>query len=256
MHTIDDEDLIRIFSNKGKKHSGYERFFEATSRIVLFVCLFAVVYIIINFYAFQSKIAFWYQSDFKAQPYVDTTNIVQVENTPRTEAPKISLPEVSENHIKIPTLNIDAPITWRVNNTANEVSAALENGVIQINGTSLPGEKGNVYITGHSSNYVWAKGNYNSIFATIDRMVAGDQIYVNFNNTIYVYKARDQKIVLPTDLSVLSGTSDSRLSLVTCWPVGTSLKRLVITADQIYPDPAGNTTPKNIINFSTLTSGR
>jgi hypothetical protein len=45
----------------------------------------------------------------------------------------------------------------------------------------------------------------------------------------------DSKVVAPTDLSVLNQGSDNNLTLITCTPVGTSAKRLIIVARQISP---------------------
>jgi len=40
----------------------------------------------------------------------------------------------------------------------------------------------------------------------------------------------------------MTQTSTPTLTLMTCTPVGTSLRRLIVTAKQYYPDPNKNTT--------------
>jgi LPXTG-site transpeptidase (sortase) family protein len=62
--------------------------------------------------------------------------------------------------------------------------------------------------------------------------------------------------VLANDISVMQSSKESKLTLVTCWPVGTSLKRLAVTAKQIFPNPNKNTNPENILNFEQLPAGR
>ena len=45
----------------------------------------------------------------------------------------------------------------------------------------------------------------------------------------------------PTDFSVLGSTDKpATVTLITCDPPGTSTNRLIIQAEQIFPDPSGN----------------
>jgi LPXTG-site transpeptidase (sortase) family protein len=255
---IDENDLVKLFANNFKKKPDPgEVFFGILYKIMLFGFIFVVVYGAINFGALKEKISFWYKNDVKAEPYTQDTAVPSI-TTPdaQPKETKPDLPEMAENTIYIPSLNIKAPITWRVNNTSREVSSSLENGVIQLAGTALPGEKGNIYITGHSSNYIWAKGDYNNVFALLNNLAAGDLAYIKFENTTYIYKIKDQKIVLATDMSVLNKTTDSRLTMVTCWPVGTSLKRLVVTANQVYPNPKQNKDSSQSVEFDKLPGAR
>ena len=57
----------------------------------------------------------------------------------------------------------------------------------------------------------------------------------------------EKKIVKPTDVSVLgTSTKPNTATLITCDPPGTSLNRLVVTAEQISPDPSGNKVTEQI----------
>lgn len=254
--TLTEEDLVRIFSYKNRVEKRQNLLFQFFYYGLLFLIFAVFVYMVINFNAVSTALAFWYKGNFTTQ----TTNPEPVNlatpGVPTLESEKWKTPDVANNHISVPVLDINAPVTFGVNNTAKEVVTNLENGPIQINGTSLPGQTGNIYITGHSSNYVWAKGDYNSVFALLDKLVIGDLIYINYNNTVYEYQIFDRKIVLPNDTSMLKSTNDSRLTLVTCWPIGTTLKRLVLLANQIHPDPKNNTVPNTPANFQSLPSGR
>lgn len=264
---ISEDDLLKIFTQKQQKTNLFEVFFNIASKAIVFLTILFIVFIGINFYAIKDNFDYWYKNDFEEQtvaPDVNsalepgTTVLKNINNTTnkKVETNKINLPQIADNSISIPVLNLTSPITWRVNNTTKEVSSNLEKGVIQVNGTALPGEKGNVYITGHSSNYLWTTGDYKSIFSVINRLVAGDLVYVNYGGTVYVYKVYDQKVVAKDDLSIMAKTNDSRLSLVTCWPLGTSLKRMVVLANQIYPDPKNNKSSEASSNFNKLPAGR
>lgn len=153
-------------------------------------------------------------------------------------------PAVFENHLSIPMLGTDAPITWQVSNIASEVKSGLEKGLIHLEGTAMPGEKGNIYITGHSSNNDWARGKFNSVFATLDKLNSEDKIYIRYNGQVYTYQVFDQKVVSADDPSLTKQGTDTVLNLVTCWPVGSSDKRLIVMAGQISPDPRNNTAKK------------
>lgn len=259
---ITEDDLVKIFANDKNKNTALDVFFLSLNRLLVLVGVIALVYFVINFSAFVGKISYWYKTQIKAETYPAQTQIVvepgAIVSTGAVAAPskERNLPAMQENYVKIPVLNIDAPITWRVNNVPAEVSLGLESGLIHINGTALPGEKGNIYVTGHSSNYIWAKGEYNSIFATLDQLIVGDLIYVKFSGETYVYKVTGQRVVVPTDLSVFGQSDQSKLTLVTCWPIGTSLKRLVVETKQIDPDPVNNKKSTESLNMTNLPAGR
>jgi hypothetical protein len=94
-----------------------------------------------------------------------------------------------------------------------------------------------VAIFGHSSNDWWQPGNYKQIFVLLDKLKAGDQIEITYQSKRYTYEVTGSRVVLPTAMSVLDPTSSPTLTLITCTPIGTSLKRLVVTAKQIDPAP-------------------
>jgi len=238
---LDEKDLLHIFAGQEKnkfkvKHVLYW--------IFIFLVVFCILFMTINFQAISKKISFWYKNDFKAEnigsKYYPEA-IVNMQSTDNISAVNSSVPQIDDNTIFIPKIDIKAPIFWQIANTGKEVQNNLEKGIVHIAGTSLPGQKGNIFITGHSSNYFWSKGKFKDVFSLLDQMVIGDLIYLNYNNTIFVYKAKEIKIVKPTDLSVLDYSDGSNLTLMTCSPVGTSINRLIVVFDQIIPDPNSNT---------------
>jgi LPXTG-site transpeptidase (sortase) family protein len=139
-----------------------------------------------------------------------------------------------------------------VENTAKDTSTGLENGTIHLLGTATPGTTGNVFITGHSSNYIWAPGHYKSVFALLDKLSVGDIIYLKYQNKTYAYKVYEQKIIKSNDTSVLEQSQKSTLTLMTCAPVGTSINRLIIKSNQIYPDPKSNISSNSSQTTNTL----
>lgn len=102
--------------------------------------------------------------------------------------------------------------------------------------TALPGEVGNAFITGHSVLPRFADPkNYNAIFTKLPDLEIGDKIDVEMGGKNYQYIVEYSKVVNPKDLSVLSPISDNgkNLTLMTCVPPGTSIKRLVVVTSLI-----------------------
>jgi LPXTG-site transpeptidase (sortase) family protein len=253
---LSENDLVRIFAAQKHSKENHPWIFVFMKRFLIFSLSVILVYVAINFPAFKDKIFFWYKSDIQTNaPLVSVPDIGTLPSDDLATSKEYN-PDMEDNHILIPSLGISAPISWRIANNSSAVSLGLQNGIIQVEGTALPGENGNVYVTGHSSNYIWAKGKYNSIFAIIDKLVVGDVVYLKYGNVAYTYKIKDQRVVNADDLSVLEQGTGSHLSLVTCWPVGTSLRRLVVLADQVSPDPTKNKPVQNTKAFTTLPSGR
>lgn len=152
--------------------------------------------------------------------------------------PKISLspttfssPLFNDFHLIIPKLEIEAPIIANVdgsNQTAYD--KALENGVAHFKGTSKPGEGSNIFIFGHSSFYWYKPGDYKEIFKNLSDLAEGDEIILWYNQKEYKYKITKIKTVSPSEVNVLQPTAEEQVSLMTCVPPGTTLKRLIIIA--------------------------
>lgn len=109
----------------------------------------------------------------------------------------------------------------------------LKNGVIHYPGTAKPGQTGNAFITGHSSYYPWNPGRYKTVFARLSKLEVGDDIVVYYDQQKYRYKVREKKEVKSDDVSVLAQSSEKLLTLMTCSPVGTNIKRLVVVAELV-----------------------
>lgn len=144
--------------------------------------------------------------------------------------------------IIIPKINVDAPVVYDVPSIEESVvQEKLKGGVVHYpipGASSVPGQVGNTVVLGHSSNDVFDDGAYKFVFVQLDKLEKGDTFYLNYNGTRYTYSVTEKKIILPTEVSSLVIQTDKPIAtLVTCTPVGTALKRLVVIAEQISPDP-------------------
>lgn len=141
---------------------------------------------------------------------------------------------LSDNRLVIPKTKVVAPIIWNSGTDEKAMLASLQKGVAHYSFTSTPNAtSGNVFITGHSSNYWWDKGKYNTVFALLDKLKPGDRAYIQYENKIYIYKVAKSVTVRPSNLTIANETKKPTLSLMTCTPVGTSLNRLVVQFDLV-----------------------
>ncbi len=84
-------------------------------------------------------------------------------------------------------------------------------------------------IYGHSSSYSWDVSKYTKIFTKVNQLKAGDQVYLTYNGTLYVYQVTYQQTIAANDIKPFTGKGEE-LILFTCWPVGTAKYRLIVHA--------------------------
>ena len=179
----------------------------------------------------------------------ETTSSMQLPELP-SEADQrktfswVDIPVVpTDNRIVIPKLGKSVPLVemsteniegqnW--SDLEKQIQSGLQLGVVHYPGTAKPGEIGNVFMTGHSSYYPWDPGKFKDVFATLNKLEVGDKYVVYYDQKKYTYQVTEKKEVKPTNVDVLSQPTDKKMAtLMTCTPVGTALRRLIITADQI-----------------------
>lgn len=157
------------------------------------------------------------------------------------------LPQIGppENRVIIPKLGLNIPLVtpsyssllredWE--GVEEDIQAALQHGVVHYPGTARPGQAGNFFVTGHSSYYPWADGKYKTVFARMHEMNIGDEYWVYYGGDKHRYVIMSKKEVKPSDVTVLDQPINKRIStLMTCTPVGTTLRRLIIKAQEVDP---------------------
>lgn len=142
---------------------------------------------------------------------------------------RLIVPRINQN---VPVIGVrnDNLVARKWEDLEADIQKALRNGVIHYPGTALPGENGNVVLTGHSSYYAWDPGRFKDVFALLHDVKMGDRLVMYFNQKKFVYEVENIKIVTPEKVDVLGPTSKEQLTLITCTPIGTNLKRLILTA--------------------------
>jgi LPXTG-site transpeptidase (sortase) family protein len=149
--------------------------------------------------------------------------------------PRFLLTE-EKNKISIPSLNLEAPLIYLETEDKDIIHESLDEGVVHYPSSSLPGERGNVVILGHSAPSGWPDINYDRVFSHIDQLKEGELIYVYFDNYIYPYNVFAKHIFsLDENEAYLSlPTEEFMLILSTCYPPGKNEKRYVVMARLVF----------------------
>ena len=231
---LTEQDLEHLFG--GKKIRSKKKFRPVLYYLMIFILVFGLSYTVINFPAFLNILSFWYKTDIAInepteQSFPEAVISFQPGSTPGAVTSEV--PNFSDNHLLIPKISVNAPVTWRVANDEKEIQNNLQNGLIQIAGTAMPGESGNVFITGHSSNYWWKEGDYNTVFALLPQLVEGDEIIVTYKGEFHHYKVTGSEEMKSSEVSKHLESDKEKLTIMTCTPVGTNLRRLLVYADPI-----------------------
>jgi LPXTG-site transpeptidase (sortase) family protein len=140
---------------------------------------------------------------------------------------KILTPVDREFGLVIPAIGVNVGVLPNVDLADDKVfDTGLKDKVAHGIGSSFPGQKGTIYIFGHSADLTSSQ----AVFYLLGKLQPGDEIDVFYNGWRFVYQVNEKKIIAADDLSFLENKGDERLVLQTCWPVGTRLKRLIVVA--------------------------
>lgn len=119
--------------------------------------------------------------------------------------------------IQIPAITVDAPVIQ------GDGWEQLKKGVGQHAGTPNPGENGNMVLSAHNDVF-------GEIFRDLDKLETGDTITLFTNLRTYTYVVNQKRIVRPNQVEVMSPTSDSVVTLISCYPYMVDNQRIVISA--------------------------
>ncbi len=116
--------------------------------------------------------------------------------------------------------------------------AALKQGVAHAAGTGLPGVSSEINRTivlfAHSTDAPWNMARYNAVFYLLNKLTVGDRVEVYYQGVKHEYQVEDVKVVSASDVSYFAKQTDEEvLILQTCYPPGTTLKRLLVVARRV-----------------------
>ncbi len=138
----------------------------------------------------------------------------------------------SEFSIYVPKIEAKSKVIRNVNaGNKTEYMDALEEGVAHAAGSAYPGQGKTVYLFAHSTRWGLNQIRYNAVFYLLDELVEGDLVQVVKDNKLYEYVVEEKKVVGAKEVEYLEYKEDGEvLILQTCWPIGTTWKRLLLFA--------------------------
>lgn len=146
---------------------------------------------------------------------------------------QVLVPKDTEFSLLIPKIGASEKVLENVDpSNEKEYSKKLLEGIAHAKGTAFPGYGGNTYLFAHSADSFWNVGRYNAVFYLLKELKPGDDVVIFFQNKRFNYKVTETKILDASNIDYLKpdlGTGET-LTLQTCWPPGTTWKRLLVFA--------------------------
>jgi LPXTG-site transpeptidase (sortase) family protein len=147
---------------------------------------------------------------------------------------KVIVPADEDFGIVIPKIEANAKVIADVDSQDSAIyQRELTKGVAQGKDTAFPGEGGNIFIFAHSSADFYQANRYNAVFYLLSKMEKGDDIYLFYKKQKYHYQVTENKTVGAEEVNYLDKNSGDQLTLMTCWPPGTTMKRLIVIASPV-----------------------
>ena len=154
---------------------------------------------------------------------------------------KVLVPKDPNFSIIVEKIGANAPVIPNVDASKKAVyQEALKQGVAHALGTAFPGQVGVSYLFAHSTDTIFNVPRFNAIFYLLKDMEAGDRIVIFFNGKRYDYVTVEKKITEASDVSYFTMKTDEQiLVLQTCYPPGTTWKRLLVIAKPVASGAGG-----------------
>ena len=122
--------------------------------------------------------------------------------------------------LSIPTLNFEQPVY------EGDTDEVLSIGIGHYEGSTIPGENGNVLLAGHR--------DMANEFTALQNIKEGDEVIMKMSYGDYYYKVSEIKIVDPDNTEVGAVSDYEKLTMYTCYPfdyVGHAPNRYVVICD-------------------------
>ncbi len=118
--------------------------------------------------------------------------------------------------------------------TATPTPTPTPGAVAEAANLSHPGQKGTTYLFAHSTDSPVNFARYNAIFYLLDKLVVGDEVEIVYMGKLYKYRVTSVQILASSDTGYLVPQKEKeQLVLQTCYPPGTSWKRLIVVLDRV-----------------------
>lgn len=186
-----------------------QRFIRWTRRILMITGVLAISYVALTLLG-----ARLYQEDaalgLEKQIHAEEQHNIGLASQPIKEGDVLG-------RMEIPRIGVSVMVLQ------GTTSQTLRLGAGHIDGTALPGESGNIGIAGHRDTY----------FRPLKDIRANDEIQIQTATGITRYEVDWIQITAPSDGGIVFPSSESALTLVTCYPfhfIGAAPERFVVHA--------------------------
>lgn len=150
------------------------------------------------------------------------------ESQPQTSAS----PSAHTSTLSLAQLPEPLPLVYSDTLEEERIQEYLKEGAVVLPLGTAFGESGNVVVTAHSSGSS-AFGPYRFAFSRISELEAGQQFRISTPTAVYTYRVYGKEIVWPHEVNKLPHDHRSTVTLVTCWPLFTNFKRLLVHAELV-----------------------
>lgn len=102
----------------------------------------------------------------------------------------------------------------------------LKKGIGHYAGSTLPGENGNVVLSGHRD----------TVFKPLENIKVNDEVVIETDYGVYKYKVSNIRVTDPDDSTVTMPTDFEKLTMYTCYPfnyIGTAPERFIVECDYV-----------------------
>jgi LPXTG-site transpeptidase (sortase) family protein len=165
------------------------------------------------------------------KPKIDPKPYSQAAADSKQGATKISdeaIQKLKGNRLILPPIGVNAEII-----EGRDVYVIGKNqGVWRETNKIDPTKDGNLVIAGHRFLYTAKNGGY---FYNLPELKLGSKIYIRWKDTVYEYEVYNTKTVLPEQIDIRDKDPkvSKKLTLYTCYPLGSTAKRYVVEAKQL-----------------------
>jgi len=185
----------------------------------------AVYYVLLAFGVFGITYAGYVAADSHTYQMAEQSKF---ESVSESQYPHPVIEGNTIGEMEIPRLGL------KVTFVQGDTPKILRRAVGHIPGTALPGNLGNVVLTGHRDTF----------FRSLRNIRQGDTITLKTFDGDFQYEVEFTAVVPPSDIHVLEPSDENTLTLVTCFPfyyVGPAPDRFITRARQIGRSPARTT---------------
>lgn len=169
---------------------------------------------------YHREISVWLAAAGLRQP-ASTPSEINIQNT---------LP--TDSFLTMNTLQERLPLVYSDTLEEEAVQQYLKQGAVVLPLGTMFGDPGNVVVTAHSSGSE-SFGPYRFAFAKLSELENGNEFTITTPEASYTYRAYAKEIVWPHEVDKLPDDDRSTVTLVTCWPLWTNFKRLLVHGELI-----------------------